>query len=54
MLGNGLLLKTSMHTIIFIASFWLGLQGFLLENQFFWGNVLSLAQFLPSTNLYAF
>jgi hypothetical protein len=53
MLGNGLLLKTSMHTLILgRSSSWLGLQEFLLENHFFGANVVSLAQFLPSTNLY--
>jgi hypothetical protein len=44
MLGNGLLLKMSMHTLIWgRSSSWLGLQGFLLENQIFGANVLSLA-----------
>ncbi len=55
MLGNGLLSKMSMHTLILgRSSSWLGLQGFLLENQNLRANVLSLAQFVPSTNLYAF
>jgi hypothetical protein len=44
-----------MHILILgRSSSWLGLNGFLLENQNMGANVLSLAQFLPSTNLYAF
>jgi hypothetical protein len=53
--GNGLLSKMSMHTLILgRSSSWLGLQGFLLENHFLGAYVISLTQFLPSTNLCAF